>query len=97
MSHKMERSDTVAYNRAKIMAKLYVLRWTIHLVTCTFLLFSYITYFATGILGLAAIAISQIMGYIRIFDGVIDPAIGIIIDKTDTKFGSIVQLLFWEI
>ena len=39
------------------------------------------------IIGLAAIAISQIMGYIRIFDGVIDPAIGIIIDKTDTKFG----------
>jgi len=27
------------------------------------------------------------MGYIRIFDGVIDPAIGVLIDKTDTKFG----------
>lgn len=86
MSHKMERSDTVAYNRAKLW-QIVCFAMNNSSSNMYIFTFSYITYFATGILGLAAIAISQIMGYIRIFDGVIDPAIGIIIDKTDTKFG----------
>lgn len=49
--------------------------------------FGFVTYYSTGIVGLAALFISQLMGYIRIFDGVIDPAIGVFIDKTETKFG----------
>ena len=42
---------------------------------------------STGLVGLTALFVSQIMWYIRIFDEVIDPAIGVLIDKTDTKFG----------
>ncbi|HRG30678.1 MAG TPA: MFS transporter, partial [Trichococcus flocculiformis] len=49
--------------------------------------FGFVVYYSTGLLGLTALFVSQIMGYIRIFDGVIDPAIGVLIDKTDTKFG----------
>ncbi len=49
--------------------------------------FTFVTYLSTGVLGLAALFVSQLMGYIRIFDGFIDPTIGVIIDKTDTKFG----------
>ena len=49
--------------------------------------FGFVTYYSTGLVGLTALFVSQIMGYIRIFDGLIDPAIGVLIDKTDTKFG----------
>lgn len=49
--------------------------------------FGFVTYYSTGIVGLAALFISQLMGAIRIFDGVIDPALGVFIDKTESKFG----------
>lgn len=49
--------------------------------------FGFVVYYATGLVGLAMLFISQLMGYIRIFDGVIDPAIGVLIDKTETRFG----------
>ncbi|MGT2932963.1 MFS transporter [Streptococcus catagoni] len=81
-----QRVEEVSYNRAKvwqlILFALNNASTNIYLFT-----FMFITYFSTGVLGLAAIFVSQIMGYIRIFDGFIDPAIGILIDKTDTKFG----------
>ena len=89
MNEKSEKAivnEHVTYNRAKlwqiILFAFNNASTNIYLVT-----FSFITYFSTGILGLAAIFVSQLMGYIRIFDGFIDPAIGILIDKTDTKFG----------
>ncbi|MGT2666970.1 MFS transporter [Streptococcus rifensis] len=83
---KMERREAVTYNRAKIwQIILFAMNNTstnIYLVA-----FSFVTYFSTGVLGLAAIFVSQLMGYVRIFDGFIDPAIGVLIDKTDTSFG----------
>lgn len=82
----VERSENVAYNRAKlwqiILFALNNSSTNIYLVAFTF-----VTYLSTGVLGLAALFVSQLMGYIRIFDGFIDPTIGVIIDKTDTKFG----------
>ncbi|HGK6545219.1 TPA: glucuronate isomerase [Streptococcus agalactiae] len=81
-----QREEVVSYNRAKVwqlvMFAMNNASTNIYLFT-----FMFVTYFSTGVLGLAAIFVSQIMGYIRIFDGFIDPAIGIMIDKTDTKFG----------
>lgn len=49
--------------------------------------FGFVTYYSTGLVGLAALFISQLMGYVRIFDGIIDPAIGFFIDKTETRWG----------
>lgn len=81
-----QRTADVTYNRAKLwQIILFAMNNTstnIYLVA-----FSFVTYFSTGILGLAVLFVSQLMGYIRIFDGFIDPAIGVLIDKTDTKFG----------
>lgn len=81
-----QREEVVSYNRAKVwqlvMFAMNNASTNIYLFT-----FMFVTYFSTGVLGSAAIFVSQIMGYIRIFDGFIDPAIGIMIDKTDTKFG----------
>ncbi|ESV53752.1 glucuronide permease [Streptococcus agalactiae LMG 14747] len=86
MSHKKDRSEDITYNRAKL--------WQIILFAANntstniyLVAFSFVAYFSTGVLGLAAIFVSQLMGYIRIFDGFIDPAIGALIDKTNTKFG----------
>lgn len=81
-----QREAVVTYNRAKLwQIILFALNNTstnIYMVA-----FGFVTYFATGVLGLAALFITQLMGYIRIFDGFIDPAIGVLIDKTNTKFG----------
>lgn len=81
-----QRTADVAYNRAKlwqiILFAMNNSSTNIYLVA-----FAFVTYLSTGILGLAALFVSQLMGYIRIFDGFIDPTIGVIIDKTDTKFG----------
>ncbi|MBF0819166.1 MFS transporter [Streptococcus acidominimus] len=81
-----QRTADVTYNRAKMwQIILFAMNNTstnIYLVA-----FSFVTYFSTGVLGLAVLFVSQLMGYIRIFDGFIDPAIGVLIDKTDTKFG----------
>lgn len=49
--------------------------------------FGFVTYYSTGLVGLSALFISQLLGYVRIFDGVIDPALGMFIDKTESKFG----------
>lgn len=81
-----QRNADITYNRAKLwQIVLFALNnssTNIYLVAFTF-----VTYLSTGVLGLAALFVSQLMGYIRIFDGFIDPAIGVLIDKTDTKFG----------
>jgi Na+/melibiose symporter-like transporter len=47
----------------------------------------YVTYYAVGVAGLAVFVVSTLLTAMRIFDGVVDPLIGYIIDKTDGKFG----------
>lgn len=50
-------------------------------------MFGFISYYATGIAGLLVMVVSTIITAMRFWDGVTDPIIGFIIDKTDTKFG----------
>ncbi len=47
----------------------------------------YVTYYATGIVGLGVVLVSTLAMAMRIFDGVTDPIIGYIVDKTNGKFG----------
>lgn len=49
--------------------------------------FGFVSFYSTGLLGLTALIMSQILGYIRIFDGVIDPGLGAFIDKFQSRFG----------
>ncbi|MGM7721456.1 MFS transporter [Metabacillus sp. Hm71] len=53
----------------------------------------FVTYYATGIAGLAVMVISSVLMAARLFDGIIDPAIGYIIDKTESKFGKFTPLI----
>lgn len=45
------------------------------------------TYYAVGVAGLAVFTVSLLLTGMRIFDGVVDPLIGFVMDKTDGKFG----------
>lgn len=47
----------------------------------------YVSYYANGIAGLGVVLISAILTGMRIFDGVTDPVIGYVIDKTNGKYG----------
>lgn len=48
---------------------------------------SYLLYFYTNVYGLAATAIGTLFLITRILDAVIDPVIGVMIDKTSSRFG----------
>ncbi len=47
----------------------------------------FVAYYATGIAGVAVVLISTILTAMRLFDGITDPLIGYIIDKTNSKIG----------
>lgn len=81
----MENKVTV-YNRAKLwQIGLFSLNNT---ATNIFLaLMFYVGYYATGFVGLGTVLISNILTSMRIFDGITDPLVGYLIDKTDGKLG----------
>lgn len=51
------------------------------------LLMNYIAYYANGVLGLLLAFATTMVTVTRIFDAVIDPVVGMFIDRTETKIG----------
>lgn len=49
--------------------------------------FMYVTYFLTGIVGVGVALAGTLVTLLRVWDGVTDPFIGFIVDKTDGKLG----------
>lgn len=49
--------------------------------------FGFLTYYATGVVGFATLTVASLLGAARLFDGLIDPMIGVIMDHVDTKWG----------
>jgi Na+/melibiose symporter-like transporter len=47
----------------------------------------YVSYYANGIAGLSVVLVSFILTGMRVFDGVTDPIIGYVIDRTNGRFG----------
>ena len=47
----------------------------------------FISYYATGIVGLSVVLVSTLLTVMRVWDAVTDPIIGFVIDKTNGKFG----------
>ncbi|WP_231514997.1 MFS transporter [Oceanobacillus salinisoli] len=45
------------------------------------------TYYATGIVGLAVVVVSTVLAAMRAFDAITDSVIGFIIDKTESRYG----------
>ena len=48
---------------------------------------SYISYFMIGFVGVATILATSFMALMRVWDGVTDPLIGLIVDRTNGRFG----------
>ena len=51
------------------------------------MLVAYISYFLVGIVGVAAVLAGSIVTIMRIWDGVTDPFVGMLVDNTNTKLG----------
>lgn len=49
--------------------------------------FMYISYFLTGVVGVTVAFAGMLMTMLRVWDGVTDPFIGFVVDKTDSKLG----------
>lgn len=49
--------------------------------------FGFLTYYATGIAGFTTLVVGNLLGAARLFDGIIDPAIGVIMDHFNTRWG----------
>lgn len=50
-------------------------------------LMNFVAYYMQGFIGIATVTASSIAMFMRIWDGVTDPIIGMTVDKTDGKFG----------
>ena len=46
-----------------------------------------ISYFLVGIVGIGAVLAGSIVTIMRVWDGVTDPFVGMLVDNTNTKFG----------
>ncbi len=51
------------------------------------LVMMYVSYYATGIVGLGVVLVSTLAMAMRVFDGITDPIIGYVVDRTNGKFG----------
>lgn len=81
-----EQNNTVQYNRAKTW-QLVAFPFNNTATNCFMLLMMYVSYVATGPIGLSVMFISTFLTGMRIFDAFTDPIIGFLIDKTKTKIG----------
>ena len=82
----MNLDKNIKYNNAKTwQIGFYALNNTA--TNVIMLLMTYVSYYATGVVGLAVVLVSSLLTSMRMFDAITDPIIGFVIDKTNTKFG----------
>ncbi len=55
----------------------------------------FLVYYYTDIFGLAPVAVGTMMVAIRVFDAVMDPAMGVIADRTQTRWGKFRPYILW--
>jgi GPH family glycoside/pentoside/hexuronide:cation symporter len=55
----------------------------------------FVVFYYTDIFGLSAVAVGTMTLSIRVFDAVIDPTIGVIADRTNTRWGKFRPFLLW--
>lgn len=74
------------YNRARIWQ---IALFALNMMSTNFYLFlmSYVSYYATGLLGMATVFVSTLATAMRLFDGITDPIIGWMMDHMNGRFG----------
>jgi GPH family glycoside/pentoside/hexuronide:cation symporter len=55
----------------------------------------FLVYYYTDIFGLAPVAVGTMMLSLRVFDAVIDPVVGVIADRTNTRWGKFRPYILW--
>jgi GPH family glycoside/pentoside/hexuronide:cation symporter len=55
----------------------------------------FLVYYYTDIFGLAPVAVGTMMLALRVFDAVIDPAVGMLADRTKTRWGKFRPYILW--
>lgn len=81
-----EKDNNIAYNRAKVWQIAFFAANNLA-TNCYSVLMMYVSYYANGVAGFAISAVSLLLTSLRIFDGITDPIVGAIIDRTNGKFG----------
>lgn len=78
--------ETEPYHRAKLWE---IALFSLNNSASNFYLFAFgfLGFYATGVAGMATVVIASVLGLARLFDGIIDPAIGTVIDNVNTKWG----------
>mgnify|MGYP000584455448 CR=1 FL=1 len=86
MSEQIEQEKTIHYNDAKI--------WQIAFFSMNntaanlyLALMGYISYYANSMAGFSVVLISSLVTAMNIFDGVTDPVVGFLLDKSKGRFG----------
>lgn len=82
----METAKQINYNRAKTW-QIGCFAFNNTATNVIMLLMGYVSYYATGVVGLSVVLVSSLLTSMRMFDAITDPIIGFIIDKTNGKFG----------
>lgn len=83
---KKETTVTTQYHRAKWwQLALFPLNNTA--TNLYMMMMGYISYYLVGFAGIAVVLAGTVMTFMRIWDGVTDPIIGFVVDKTNGKFG----------
>ena len=88
----MNLDKNIKYNNAKTwQIGFYALNNTA--TNVIMLLMTYVSYYATGVVGLAVVLVSSLLTSMRMFDAITDLIIGFVIDKTNTKFGKFRRMI----
>lgn len=82
----LEVSKEIQYNNAK-MWQLALFSLNNAATNLYLALMGYVTYYANGIVGLGVFLLSMILTGMRVFDGITDPIIGYLLDKTEGRYG----------
>lgn len=81
-----KQADASIRNRAKpwqlVCFTMNDVAFNVYFTALTFL-----SYFATGYVGFTVVAAANMLTAMRVFDGITDPIIGVMMDKTSTRFG----------
>ena len=87
------KSVAIEYNRAKIwQIALFVMNNTA--TNTAMLLLGYYAFYTQNVLGLAAVVVGLIATLMRVWDGITDPIIGYLLDKTNGRFGKFRPFMF---
>lgn len=79
-------TDKPVYNRAK-MWQIALFAFNGCATNLYLAMMAYVSYYANGIAGISVMLISMLLTVMRLFNGITDPIVGYIIDKTNGRLG----------